>query len=198
MLGRSPLLLKLINKTSYIVILILLLAACSGNTTGSLSEQSDESLYIPPTAITAVYQVTTPTEVAASSETPQLIKKPATPTPSCTHNLRFMEDLTIPDGTVVSPGAILDKRWQVENTGTCNWDEDYRLRLITGLDLGATPVQALYPARSGTAATIRITFTAPIETGNYQSAWQAFSPQGEPFGDPFYIDIVVEAQDTSS
>lgn len=86
----------------------------------------------------------------------------------------------------------MDKRWEVENTGNCNWDDHYRLRLIAGPDLGAQKEQALFPARSGSRAAIRILFKAPVEPGAYRSAWQAFDAQGEPFGDPFFIDIVVQ------
>ncbi|HNB52989.1 MAG TPA: NBR1-Ig-like domain-containing protein, partial [Anaerolineales bacterium] len=112
-------------------------------------------------------------------------------TPSCTNNLVYLEDLTLPDGTNVNPGETLDKRWQVKNDGTCNWESDYTLRLITGPDMGANPEQALYPARAGTEATLRILYTAPAESGIYRSAWQAFDPSGQAFGDPIFIEIVV-------
>jgi hypothetical protein len=102
-----------------------------------------------------------------------------------------VEDLSIPDGTLVTPGQRLDKRWRVENNGTCNWDERYRVKLIAGPPLGAPEEQALYPARAGTQAEVRILFTAPQETGTYRSAWQAFSPDGLPFGDPFFIEVTV-------
>jgi hypothetical protein len=65
--------------------------------------------------------------------------------------------------------------------------------LIAGSEMGAQPEQALDPARSGARATIRIVFKAPREPGAYRSAWQAFNPQGEPFGDPFFIEVDVEA-----
>jgi hypothetical protein len=198
MSSRFLTLAKPLIKICFLLVSVLILVACSGNRVRVLSEQRDEPLYIPPTAITAVDQEIKPTETTVPSETPQFIKTPTTPTPSCINNLQFIEDLTIPDGTTILPGSVLDKRWRVENTGTCNWDEDYRLKLISGLDLAAPSDQALYPARSGTVATIRIIFTAPEETGIFQSAWQAFTPQGNPFGDSFYINILVEAQDTNS
>lgn len=119
----------------------------------------------------------------------------ATPTAVCLDNLRFISDITIPDETVVASEATLDKRWEVENSGNCNWSENYRVRLIAGPDLGAQTEQALFPARSGTRAVIRIVFKAPTEAGSYRSAWQAFSPQGEPFGDPFFIIISVQPPD---
>ena len=117
----------------------------------------------------------------------------AAPTALCKDNLAFIKDLTIPDGTVVEPLSTLDKRWEIENSGNCNWGENYRVRLIAGSELGAQKEQALYPARSGTRATMRIIFKAPQEPGTYRSAWQAFNAQGEPFGDPFFIEISVAA-----
>ncbi|MBE0695427.1 MAG: hypothetical protein IH586_00735 [Anaerolineaceae bacterium] len=116
----------------------------------------------------------------------------STPTITCKDQLKFLSDLTIPDGTVVAPDSTLDKRWEVENSGNCNWDEKYRVRLIAGPELSAQKEQALYPARSGTRAVIRFIFKAPLETGSYRSAWQAYDPNGEPFGDPFFIDIIVQ------
>lgn len=120
-----------------------------------------------------------------------------TPTPSCTNGLWFLGDLTIPDGTVVSPGDMLDKRWEVSNHGTCNWDERYRVKLIAGPGMGVPVQQALVPALSGTEVVIRMIFIAPDEPGNYRSAWQAYDPSDVPFGDPFFIDIVVESFDTT-
>lgn len=126
---------------------------------------------------------------------PGVTANPATirpsPTQPCEDGLTFLTDLTIPDGSDVSAGATMDKRWEVQNSGSCNWTEGYSLRLIAGVDLGANPEQALYPARSGTHAVIRMAFQAPIEPGTYRSAWQAHSPKGEPFGDPIFIDFLV-------
>lgn len=116
-----------------------------------------------------------------------------TPTPPCQDGLTFLTDLTIPDGSEVTSGATMDKRWEVQNSGSCNWTEEYSLRLIAGVDLGTNPQQTLYPARSGMHAVIRMVFQAPLEPGSYRSAWQAYSPSGEPFGDPIFIDFVVSS-----
>lgn len=115
----------------------------------------------------------------------------STSTPPCTDNLDFLEDLTIPDGTVVSPGVSIDKQWLVQNSGSCNWDARYRLKFVGGDALGAATEQALYPARAGMQVIIRIQFTAPAEPRTYKTAWQAFGPQGEPFGDAIFMEIVV-------
>jgi len=111
----------------------------------------------------------------------------------CTFALTFIEDITIPDGTFVTPGEKLDKRWRVENSGSCNWDDTTRVKLLNGPALDAPLEQALYPARSGAQAIIRMTFTAPLEPGVYRSAWQAVDPTGNPFGEIFFVEIGVAA-----
>jgi hypothetical protein len=134
--------------------------------------------------------------------TPIPILFTAVPTPTitatipgpCTNNLTFLDDITIPDNTIVSPGSSIDKQWLVHNTGTCNWDSAYRLKWIGGDTLGAAEEQALYPARAGTQATLRILFTAPPIENSYDSAWQAVDPQGNVFGDLIFIKIVVSLQ----
>ncbi len=113
-------------------------------------------------------------------------------TPVCLDNLTFLSDVTIPDGTEVEPNSTLDKRWEVQNSGNCNWDERYRLRLIAGPAMQASEEQALFPARSGAKAVIQVVFQAPAEPGAYRSAWQAYNPSGQPFGDVIFIDIVVK------
>jgi hypothetical protein len=168
------------------MILGLLFAGCS-----SLAREEAADIYLPPTpaggAAPLIVQ-STPTPVQDQAST--LAALP-TPIPPCADGLRYIEDLSIPDGSQVSSGEKLDKRWSVENNGTCNWDKDYRLKLVAGPELGTSVEQALYPARSGSLATIRIIFTAPNEPGVYRSAWQAFNPDGQPFGDPVFIEIQV-------
>lgn len=150
--------------------------------------------YLPPT-VARTSPLAIPANQAQASlatQTVELELPEATATPACTPNLTFLEDLTVPDGSLVAPRSTLDKRWRVENSGTCNWDESYRLKLVAGADMGAEAEQALYPARSGTRAVLRIMFTAPEEPGPYRSAWQAYDPGGEPFGDPVFIEVTVQ------
>lgn len=109
----------------------------------------------------------------------------------CTNNLAFIDDITIDDGTSVSPGSSMDKQWLVQNSGSCNWDSTYRIRWIGGDPLGADTEQLIYPAKAGTQATLRIEFTAPFTEGPYESAWQAVGPDGNVFGDLIYIKILV-------
>lgn len=123
---------------------------------------------------------------------PTSITPLVTPAPkSCTNNLSYIEDVNIPDGSEVLPGVPLIKQWKVKNSGDCNWNDQYHLKFINGTEMGAEPEQALYPARTDSEAIITLRFTSPPEAGTYYSTWQAHDPTGLPFGDPIYIEFVV-------
>lgn len=165
--------------------LCVFMAGCSPSAR-SLTSAQQTPFFRPPTPSTEpAFSSTSTTQPEVSADAQNQSAAP------CTDSLTFISDVTIPDGTVVAPLSTLDKRWEVENNGACGWNENYRLRLIAGPDMGARNEQALYPARSGTRAILRITFNAPPEENSYRSAWQAYNAQGEPFGDPIFIDIVV-------
>ncbi|NMB54607.1 MAG: hypothetical protein GYA15_07885 [Leptolinea sp.] len=139
-----------------------------------------------------------PTLAVTASPLP-LSTLPATAAPAfvptlesgCSNLLAYINDITIPDGTIFAPGENIDKRWLVENQGTCNWNNRYSLRLTGGDPMGSTTAQSLTPALAGSQTVIRIPFKAPEGQGKYRSAWQAYTPDGVPFGDPIFIVIEV-------
>jgi len=158
---------------------VLLVSGCVP-TPKQPAPEANDPIFLPPTPAPTIAPTSETTPIPEGGEQTD-----------CTNNLVFKEDLTVPDGTIFEPGAKIDKQWQVENNGTCNWDERYSLQLVAGDTLGAKQEQALFPARAGSQATIRIEFTAPEETGSHRSAWQAVGPDGNLFGDPFYLEIMV-------
>jgi hypothetical protein len=179
-------------RSAWLLSLVLLLFLFTSCGPVVRSGASDGQVFVPPTPVSAANPATTPSATGGPPAEDAGDPGQPSPTAPCQDNLVFRSDITIPDGTRVQPDSTLDKRWEVTNNGSCNWKETYRVRLIAGPDLGAQPEQSLYPARSGSQAVLRIVFKAPDEAGTYRSAWQAFNPQGEPFGDPFFIEVVVE------
>ena len=102
------------------------------------------------------------TQAVEPTATEPLPTETAEPTEAsdCAPNLTFITDVTFPDGTIVYPGSISDKRWEVKNSGTCTWGEGYSLRLTDGDNCKPTRSQACSRhARHQT--TIQITFQAP-------------------------------------
>ena len=77
------------------------------------------------------------------------------------NDAEFVDDLTIPDRSDVEPGAELDKRWEVRNSGSCDWDNDYRLvRIGSDRFIGVDEI-ALIPARAGKNAVWKVVLTVP-------------------------------------
>lgn len=171
-----------------VVLMLGLVSACSPSATPTpFRPPTAQAPLIEPTLIILPTQ-----EIVVVESTPLPTVFPTTNPAECTNNLTFLEDLTIPDNMFTTFGLALDKQWLVENSGTCNWNSAYRLKNIGGAALGAPQEIALFPARAGTQATIRILFTAPFDEGVYESAWQAIDANGNAFGDPIYIRIAVQ------
>jgi hypothetical protein len=110
----------------------------------------------------------------------------------CENDARFVEDLTFPDGEVVVPGQTIDKRWSVDNIGTCDWGAGYYLVHLGDDEFEAPEAVALYPARADTNAVWQVELQAPVDVGQYVSQWQAQAADGTMFGDVVYILISVE------
>jgi next-to-BRCA1 protein 1 len=110
---------------------------------------------------------------------------------NCINDAKFLEDLTIPDQTIVEASQTLDKRWSVQNSGSCDWGPGYRLVHVSRDDFQADESIALYPARAGAVAVWQVAMSAPFEPGEHIGFWQASSPEGELFGEQVYLWVIV-------
>ena len=181
-----------------LAVVVALLAACSSVTatpppaprsTGETAVSASTPAATPSAAASAtqaVIRVETPTLPPTATDTPT-----PTATPPCSDNLIFLNDVTVPDGSQFLPGQPIDKQWSVRNAGNCDWGPDYRLVLVSGNALGPRSEVALYPARAGAEAVIQIPMVAPQEPGPYTGRWQARDPNGQKFGNVFFIKIEV-------
>ncbi len=118
----------------------------------------------------------------------------ATPTgsSSCVLRASYVADVTIPDDTKISKGATFLKTWRIRNSGTCPWVEGMKLVYLSGNPLGAPVSVAVSPTAPNGQVDISVSMTAPMTPGTYRSNWQMHDPQGKPFGDVFYVQIIVE------
>ena len=134
--------------------------------------------------------------------------------PYCNNKIRDIKDVTIPDGTVVAPGATFRKTWSMKNGATCTWDENYVLAWVGGDDLGgpktlsitsatnpnidfniSRPATKIYPDNY---VTISIDLVAPTKPGKYTAFYRLRDNLGYEFGygsyadEAFWVSIVVE------
>lgn len=166
------------------LVLVFFLTGC--DVFGQTKEQA--AIFLPPTI------AVTSTPVPFITPVSTLVFSAAKS--NCSNTLAYLKDLTVADGSIFSPGEKIDKRWLIENQGTCNWDARYSLKFVGGQPMDAPTEQSLVPALAGSQVMVRIIFTAPAEPGKYRSAWQAFTPDSKSFGDPFFVEIEVLAGST--
>ncbi len=110
---------------------------------------------------------------------------PATPTPAACDRAApgLPLDVTIPDDTVLEPGAPFTKVWRVRNVGTCTWTREYALVWVSGPRLAATTrVPLPYEVPPQATIDLEVPMQAPAEGGLYHSNWMLSNAQGHVFG----------------
>jgi len=129
---------------------------------------------------------------------PTITPGPVTVPPSACDKAQFIADVTVPDGTVMNPGATFTKTWRLKNVGTCAWSKSYQLVYSSGEQMGA-PSSAAFTqdVPVGQTVDISINMTAPSAAGSYRGYWMFKNASGALFGigiqanRPWWVDIKV-------
>lgn len=109
----------------------------------------------------------------------------------------FEGDITIPDGTVVAPGQVFTKVWQIRNTGRVRWEGRYLTRMNTtqcsAPDM--VPIPTTDPGES-VQITVRVTASpAPSHCKIYWKATDASRRLLFPDKNPIFLDVTVSEED---
>jgi hypothetical protein len=131
--------------------------------------------------------------------TPVVVTATPTATPTgCALDAAFVADVTVPDGTVSSPGARIDKIWRIRNSGSCSWESGYAWVFVSGDQMGAAASQAVPAIAAGTNVDIGVTMYAPSAPGTYTGYWRMKGPAGQIFGQTCSVSIVVSSPATAT
>jgi len=130
-----------------------------------------------------------PTPTPLASPTSLTTKAPPTAPPPGSSNIvpcyraEYVADVTIPDGTIIAPGASFMKRWSVKNTGSCTWNSTYKFVFMDGDVLGGAYVYN-FPGVAAPNDTVEIPIQlyAPTATGTYTGYWKIQAPDKTLFG----------------
>lgn len=192
MAGRSRLTLLCSTRNIVLATALVLVIFAAGCIRPSKPDPQSANLpvFVAPTII--VVQAVTQGADLPSQSIPTAGPTSSLNSPGCVDDLMYINDINYPDGSEVSHGSIIQKQWIVQNSGTCTWTSGYTIRNVDGPSMNATPSQALTSAVPGSQVTIVITFIAPSQPGEYKSSWQPYSPEGQPFSKPIWIDIIVK------
>lgn len=159
---------------------------------GSLAPSPTQVTPSPTLPSPTVEQTATPTKPPVSATVPVVSCDQAAP--------GVPIDVTIPDDTVIPPGAAFTKTWRLTNTGTCAWTQSYAIVLFSGDALGA-PSSVPLPSKvdPGKSIDISVDMVAPTLPGTYQGNWKLRNASGVLFGigpggaSPFWVRIVVKS-----
>ncbi len=130
----------------------------------------------------------TPTPVASTTPAP------------CVDGMTFVADLNLDDNNMKSPpimppGQPFKKGWRIRNTGTCTWDNRYKLAYDGGntpaSSMGGhpTPINGTVPPNA--EYDIFVDLVAPAAPGVYQGFWVMHNGQDKKFGDRIWVGIEV-------
>ena len=112
---------------------------------------------------------------------------------------KYLKFQSAADLDAVPRGGAISCTWRIRNNGTTSWERGYhlyhrvkKLKVRTRLPLfEATGQHGVAP---GEEVDITLSFTAPKVAGKYKHVFQIANDKGKPFGDRFWIEIVVVAE----
>ena len=149
---------------------------------------------LPPTETPTQEPLPTETPTPAFATDPTQIALGTASGPAC-DNYSFdpaTVDVTILDGTAMTPGQEFVKTWKIKNTGACAWGDGYDLVYAYGEKMSGLPVPLGTLVEVGQEVDISVNFKAPAKVGDYTSAWQMANAKGITFGKAIFVKIVVK------
>ena len=160
-----------------------------------IAEFTQTAQAVPPTAAETATQAvsvtpemtTQPTDTAVATNNPF----ESTPTDITCDDAKWIDDVTVPDGTQMTPGQDFVKTWKIKNTGSCTWGTGYTL--IHGYDekLDGIAEPLTTAVAPGEEVEVSVRFKAPTNAGEHRSYWRMQNASGSAFGEFFYVTIVV-------
>ncbi len=191
------------------IVLVFILSGCATesieptpNIAGTAAAMAETIVAVQLTKI-AEEATSTPTQTPVPTLTPSPTQTFSLPTQFPTQQgdtgtclLAHMISETIPDDTVMEAGVHFDKTWDIQNTGTCTWTEQFSVVFHHGDLLGA-PQQTFFPGtvEPGESFTLSVPMVAPAVPGEHLGFWNLLSPDGQAFGTGssglFWVKIIV-------
>ena len=162
-----------------------------------MAEFTQTAKAIPPTSeATATEAFTATPETPLPTETPTVPVDASgatlTPIPCDDSNYNpSTVDVTYPDDSEVAPGQDFVKTWKIKNTGACVWGTGYTVIFAFGEKMSGVAEPLPAAVAPGEEVEVSVRFQAPANTGQFSSTWRMANASNSPFGETFYVRIVV-------
>jgi uncharacterized protein YkwD len=175
----------------------LLLAGCisiSSETEAPTAAPQFVTSTLPPTKALVLPSTPTPLTPEASPDATGTVTVVATEPADCKVQAVLLEDVTIPDDTLVDAGTTFTKTWRFKNTGTCHWT-GYTINFLTGDRMGAPDSAPIPDTLAGSTVDVSLELTAPPEDGSYSGYFTLKDADGNSINigteKTFWLKIIV-------
>lgn len=190
-----------------LIIIALFISACNLPSSDPEDIQATAAAQTVEALMSAVPPTFTPGVVPPTLTPIPLPTNTSTPAPTATQTCpqaQFVTDVTISDGTIMTPGQSFTKKWRIRNTGQCAWN-GYSLVFDSGDSMGGPATKPIGAVNPGQEIDLEVNLTAPNTPGNYRGYWRIVTNANVlvPMlnghqGRAFYVDIKVQAPPTNT
>ena len=160
-----------------------------------IAEFTQTAQATPPTLAATATEAITNTPIATLESTATAIPTnnpfEATPTEILCDDAIWVADITVPDGTEMTPGQDFVKTWKIRNTGSCTWGTGYSALFAYGEKMGGVAEPMTGAVAPGEEVEVSVRFKAPDNAGEYSSTWRMANASDIPFGENIFVLIVV-------
>jgi len=105
---------------------------------------------------------------------------------------RLVENVTIPERSVVGPSQSLVKTWKVTNPGPAGWPESTKLIFVRGdRSVSSEEEFPVPPCKAGETVDINALVITPATNGRHTAVFRLADADRIPFGPRFWCDFVV-------
>ena len=115
-------------------------------------------------------------------------------TGDCKDSAVMVEDVTIPDNTVLTKGQTFTKTWRFLNNGKCNWT-GYSIAFFAGDRMGSPDKISIIDTPAGKTVDVSVDLAAPSADGSYTGFYVLKNSKGEtlPIGieQSFWLKILI-------
>jgi hypothetical protein len=161
---------------------------------------------VPPTATSAPTATFAPLPTLAPTQAivylPTSTGPTAVPVDTATangcYNAALLADVTVPGGTKFDVGDAFTKTWRVKNTGTCDWNGEFKIAFVGGNVFGSDTTKIRKNVAAGGITEISLAMIAPDQSGAVNSNWQMLSDDGKYFGPVMTVAIILPGTTASA
>jgi len=107
------------------------------------------------------------------------------------NNLAIVRDVNYPSGTTVKAGDVITKTWKVQNTGSCDWNYNYALVIVSDENFRSTWSKIGKVISPGNWSEVSVVLEVPNHDGTFTGSWRLADAGGNAFGATLSVSIVV-------